>query len=72
MNTFGKILWSLLVAVIGLIPVWLYLIARMLLTPNGFWQELVLAGISLWVLGSIQVILFIGLLILLFAIWNES
>ncbi len=72
MNTLGKILWSLVVLVVGLVPVWIYLIVRLLLTPNGFWQELVLVGLGVWVLGSIQVILFIVLLILLFAIWNES
>lgn len=72
MSIFGKILWSLLVIAIGLIPVWIYLIARLLLTPNGFWQELVLVGFGVWVLGFLQLVLVIIIIGLVFLIWRDS
>lgn len=72
MNTLGKILWSLVVLAIGLVLVWIYLAVRLLLTPNGFWQELVLVGLGVWVLGFVQLIFGFVALLLIFSIWKDS
>ncbi|MEN9614383.1 MAG: hypothetical protein RLZZ347_690 [Candidatus Parcubacteria bacterium] len=72
MSVIGKILWSLVVVVLGLIPLWIYLIARLLLQPHGFWQELVLVGLGLWVLGFVQFVFAVIGIFLIFLIWKDS
>jgi hypothetical protein len=54
-----KIMLIVLTWVVCLIPVWIYLIGRGALHPQGFWQELAAAGLGLIVLGSVQVFLFV-------------
>jgi len=41
----------------ALIPTWLYLIARWISGPEGFWQELAVLVICCIVMGWLQVIL---------------
>lgn len=67
----SKLLLSLLGVLIAGIPVWLYLIASNLLNPEGFWQNLVVLGIGLYVLGGFQILFGIGLLVWLWAIWTD-
>ncbi len=63
-------------AVLGLIfcfiPTWLYLLARFLLEPKGFWQELILASIAVWILGAIQFFLFLIFLYWLYVVCLKS
>lgn len=42
-----------------LFPVWTYLIAKHFLSPAGFWQNILLLGVSFWFLGSLQVVFLI-------------
>ena len=44
---------------VALLPVWIYLFIKHFLSPEGFWQNVLLLGVSFWFLGSIQVVLFI-------------
>jgi len=37
-------------------PTWFFLIVRYLMSPEGFWQNLVLFGVAGWFLGGIQFI----------------
>jgi len=62
---------TLVLLVVGHIPIWFFLIARWLFEPVGYWQELALAGIGLWYLGGIQIILWIGLVVCLKALWER-
>lgn len=59
MNTLIKIGVTLVTLAFALIPFLGYLLARLLLSPVGFWQNLVLAGLGLWVLGFVQIILLV-------------
>ena len=59
--------------IVALIPLWVYLGVRAFLSPDGFWQELIVLGLGAWVLGIVQVILIILLAIFSFgALWNPS
>lgn len=66
-----KLTVSLIATVIALIPVWIYLLAKWVFAPEGFWQNFFLSGVGVWLLGSVQVILLVILLIVFFAIWSK-
>lgn len=40
---------------VALAPTWLYIAARWLLEPDGYWQEIVLGGLAVLALGCAQV-----------------
>ena len=64
------ILLSIISAIIALIPVWVFIGIRILLSPKGFWQNFFLLGLGIWSLGIIQIILLVLLGIWLWAIWS--
>ena len=66
-----KLILSLVSFVLCFIPTWLYLLVKWILSPEGFWQNIILFGVGVWILGSIQVILFIIFIYLLIRIWSE-
>jgi hypothetical protein len=71
-----KDLWQRLVAsivCIGIagIPTWLFLAAKAMTNPEGFWQKIVLGGLFVYLGGGLQLILLIVLCIFLYFIWNE-
>lgn len=68
----ARLKWSIIVIIIAPIPTLIYLAVRFLLSPEGYWQEIILLGIGVWVLGFIQIILIIILLVALYYIWIES
>ncbi len=72
MGNFQRFLWSLLVLVVALIPTWLYLGIRFLMEPDGFWQEMAVAGCGLLFLGGVQFILAIIGVAVCFTIWTEG
>lgn len=57
--------------VLALIPLWIWLAVRWLLAPEGFWQNFVLFGVGLWLLGAIQLSLFVLWFFWLAAVWND-
>ncbi len=63
MDTLIKIGISLISVVVAGVPTWIWLLARTLLEPEGFWQEVVVLGLGVWVLGGLQI------LALIFLIW---
>lgn len=68
----SKLLSSVFCLVTCLIPTFLYLGARSILSPEGFWQEFFIMGAGIYLLGFFQVILvfvFIGLTVV---IWGKS
>lgn len=44
---------------IALLPTWIYLLIKFFLSPQGFWQNAFLLGVSVWLLGGLQVVIFI-------------
>ncbi len=58
---------SLLVA---LIPTWLYILARVVFSPEGFWQQLVLGTVFIFLLGGFQLTLLILFIVWLTAVWD--
>lgn len=55
---------------IALIPTWFFLTVRTFAEPDGFWQELALGVVAVWVLGSIQFVCVILWIVAVFFIWN--
>ena len=51
---------SLLVALVALIPTWVFLLVKHFTQPEGFWQNFVVYGLGVWFLGSLQLIMAIG------------
>jgi len=74
-RTAGSVLWDVLLTfsslILALTPTWIWLLAGSLLSPQGFWQRVFLAGIGIWILGGVQLILVIMWLGLYAAIWNR-
>ena len=60
-NAFTTVVAKLAVTVcfwvIALIPMWIYLLIRMVADPSGFWQELAVLIICMIVMGWAQVLL---------------
>jgi hypothetical protein len=52
----AKIIVLLIIWPIALVPVWLYLLIRYLISPFGFWQELATFLVCAIFIGWIQVI----------------
>jgi len=55
---------------VALWPVWLFLLAKHMLAPEGFWQKFVVLGAGVWCLGFIQVVMVVLLFVFLAAIWD--
>ena len=54
------------------IPAWIFLGVRALVAPQGFWQEMVLGTLGVWVLGGLQVVgIVIFLFLLLFLLTHD-
>ncbi|MDP3792843.1 MAG: hypothetical protein Q8Q89_03900 [bacterium] len=70
-----RFIFSFLITVViwavALIPLWIFLGAKSLANPDGFWQNIVLFGLGLWVLGGIQVVLFIGGVAVTVVVWLQ-
>lgn len=64
--------YTVITITVCLIPLWIYLLARLFFSPEGFWQEFVLFGLGLFLLGFIQLILLIFLVALLHWLWVEK
>ena len=67
-----RFLTGLFIITCTLIPLWIFLLARLVFNPQGFWQNLVLTGLGVWVLGGLQVAFLIGGTMLFFAFMAES
>lgn len=64
--------WTLTIVslVVALLPFWIFLAVKHFFTPEGFWQNLALAGLGLWIGGGIQILLLLIFLFVLYLIWN--
>lgn len=67
-----KILWQMGTIIITLIPLCLWLGVRALLSPEGFWPELIITGLGFYFLGVIQLVLIVmGVMFSAAVIWSE-
>lgn len=71
MEALLKFIFALVALVFALIPMWVYLFATSMMNPEGFWQQLVMAGLALWFLGGLQVaLLILWIIMVLYLIAN--
>lgn len=66
------IFWSLISIFLCLIPLWIFLGVRALLNPTGFWQNFVLYGAGIYILGAAQIGLILILIFVLISIWIDK
>lgn len=66
----AKLIVTVVVTVVCYFPAELYYSFKLLLKPQGFWQNFVLLGVGLWFLGAIQVVLLIVWIYLLLKNWT--
>ncbi len=59
MEFLSKLFICVIVTAVAGIPAWIYLLARSVFEPGGFWQNLILFGFGLYFLGFIQLVLFV-------------
>ena len=71
MRFVGSLLVSILVWVVALIPLWIFLSIKTLANPQGFWQNFVLSGLGIYVLGAIQTVLLITGLAVTVIVWLQ-
>ncbi len=69
-NLLNSFLGSILVTVICFAPTEAYLFAKYLLESKGFWQNLFLAGVAVWIGGVFQFFLFLFWLALIAFVWS--
>lgn len=65
-----KALLSVFTLVLALIPLWMFIGFRSLLSPEGFFQEFFVFGMGIYFLGFTQIILLISWLVILTGIWG--
>ena len=65
-----RVFWSFVSFIIALIPFWFWLAIKHFAQPQGFWQNLALAGLGLFFLGTFQFVFLILWMAALFAIWE--
>jgi len=66
----AQVIWSLITLAIALIPLWFWLVIKHMVQPQGFWQNLAIAGLGMFFLGSIQIILLVLWVVLICTMWE--
>lgn len=70
-NFIAQIFLTVAGFVIASLPTIFYLLLKYLLAPQGFWQNLILAGLGLYCFGFVQVCLAIVFIWWLFIVWAD-
>ena len=63
--------FSLAIIVIALIPTWIYLVVRLVFSPDNALTEILLFGVALYFLGAIQLVLLVLGIMLLVSFLSE-
>lgn len=66
-----KIILTVISVIVGFIPMIFYFVLANLLSPDGFWQKLLVYGGGIWLLGGLQIIFLILLVSFLVIIWEK-
>jgi len=67
----SRLISTIIVLAVALVPLWLWLLVFRFADPHGFWQKIFLVGAGLYVLGAAQVIFGIIGLVLTIMIWTD-
>jgi len=64
--------WSqtLIGLIVALIPIWLYILANFVFSPEGFWQKIVLGAVCLFFLSGFQIVLLVLFIVWLSVVWD--
>jgi len=57
---FNKIVVIVILLIACLSPTWIWLAATYIFSPIGFWQNFVMLGLGVYVLGGLQILLLVG------------
>jgi hypothetical protein len=68
LESIAKAFWSIVLALLALIPTWLYIGLGHILNPIGFWEKIVFLIVGIYFV-PVQFILLIILGVLLYLIW---
>lgn len=68
----GKMVFSLIFLAVTLTPFWFYLFIKWVLSPQGFWQNLVALGLGVCFLGTFQTIFLIIWIVCMFGFWKKE
>jgi hypothetical protein len=71
MDSLVKPILTLGIWMVACIPVWIFLAARYMLAPEGFWQNFILLGFGVVVLGVFQLIGFILGAMATIVVWGD-
>lgn len=69
---FTRFFATVIVVALMFIPTWIFLIAKSLLNPEGFWQTLVTYGLGFYFLAGIQIILLFVGFFLVSMVWAST
>lgn len=68
---FGKLIFQVIIIVVALIPVWIFLVAQSLLSPSGFFENVVMLILAWIVLGGLQIAFLIFGLAISAGLWAK-
>jgi hypothetical protein len=54
-----NLVFSAIALAVALLPFWTGCLIRHFLAPEAFWQNIIIAGLSIWFLGCFQILFFI-------------
>ncbi len=67
-----KICISLITLIVALLPFWMYLGAKSFFNPEGFLANLFVAGVAVYSLGALQIVLILLWLIIMSYMWRAA
>ena len=70
-DRFLQIIVSVVAVIVVLLPTWIYLLARLVISPDSPVTDILLFGVALYFLGGLQIFLGIIGLVFLYAVWNS-
>lgn len=65
-----KIVISILIGLLGLMPTWIFILVKTLLSPDGFWQKFAVYGLGVYFLGALQIVFLVLVLTAIFEIYD--
>ncbi len=71
LSTVWKIIHTMWMSLVAVIPTWIFVGLRTLLSPEGFWQEIVVSALGIIALGSIQIFFLVALIFMLMQVWSD-
>ena len=67
----GGLFWQMIAIGVAGCPTWFWLFIKNMLEPEGFWQEALVYGVGIYVLGTIQLVLLVALVVFSIFMWSK-